>query len=368
MFQAYGLYSHIRANRIRSMILLASFVLLLLALIFSGALAIQAVRGGYFDEIWARAVDQFARTWYFGIIAAAVWFVIANFFHQRFTNYATGAVPVERGDLPDLYNTLENLCISRGLTMPKLQIMETNALNAYASGLRDSDYTVSVTRGLLNTLEPDELEAVLAHELTHIRNRDTQLMVIAIIFAGIFAFFGDMFIRRWDFPYGWSPSGQRQRHGDPGMGPGHGPAGQWETTTIGYPSKRRDGNDNGAGVAGALIAIALAVAIVVITWGVSVLIRLALSRSREYLADAGAVELTKKPDALISALRKIERNATFDVPSRMEAFFIENPVAERVTGLLSTHPSMDDRVEALRRFAGGIEHDVPSSTNETPAP
>jgi heat shock protein HtpX len=88
---------------------------------------------------------------------------------------------------------------------------------------------------------------------------------------------------------------------------------------------------------------------------VSTLIRLALSRSREFLADAGSAELTKNPDALVRALRKIEANATLDVPSRMEAFFIENPVAERVSGLFSTHPSVSDRVEALQRFAGAAQ-------------
>jgi heat shock protein HtpX len=97
------------------------------------------------------------------------------------------------------------------------------------------------------------------------------------------------------------------------------------------------------------------VAIILITWGISTLIRLALSRSREYLADAGSVELTKNPDALVRALRKIEANATLDVPSRMEAFFIENPVASRVSGLFSTHPSVSDRVEALRRYAGASD-------------
>jgi heat shock protein HtpX len=97
------------------------------------------------------------------------------------------------------------------------------------------------------------------------------------------------------------------------------------------------------------------VAIILITWGVSTLIRFALSRSREFLADAGSTELTKNPDALIRALRKIERHASFDVPSRMEAFFIENPVAERVSGLFSTHPSIEARVEALRRYAGAAE-------------
>ena len=105
----------------------------------------------------------------------------------------------------------------------------------------------------------------------------------------------------------------------------------------------------------AILAIAIAIAIILITWGVSTLIRFALSRSREFLADAGAAELTKNPDAMVRALRKIEGHATFDVPSRMEAFFIENPVSNRLTGLLATHPSMDERVEALaalRRRAG----------------
>jgi heat shock protein HtpX len=103
-----------------------------------------------------------------------------------------------------------------------------------------------------------------------------------------------------------------------------------------------------------VLAIAIAVAIILISWGVSTLIRLALSRSREYLADAGSAELTKNPDALVRALRKIERHAAFNVPSRMEAFFIENPVAERVSGLFSTHPSVDERVAALTRYAGAL--------------
>ena len=114
-------------------------------------------------------------------------------------------------------------------------------------------------------------------------------------------------------------------------------------------------SDRDSGIAGALIAIAIAIVIILISWGVSTLIRLALSRSREYLADAGAAELTKNPDAMISALRKIEGHATFDVPSRMEAFFIENPVTERVFGVFSTHPSVEDRVTVLKKFAGGLD-------------
>ena len=218
---------------------------------------------------------------------------------------ATGARGVTRAEAPKLYNVLENLCISRGLPMPALQIIDTPALNAYASGLREGQYVVAVTRGLVDTLADDELEAVLAHELTHIRNRDTQLMVIAIIFAGIFAFFGDMVVRGWDFPYGWSPTPRRQR--SPWELSCRRPAGGWTT----------GGDDRGDAPAAAAAAAAaaappswrscIAIAIILITWGVSTLIRLALSRSREFLADAGSAELTKNPDALVRALRKIEK-------------------------------------------------------------
>jgi heat shock protein HtpX len=345
MFRAYGLYGHIQANRLRSALLLAGFVALLHALLFSLLLIWSAFLGGTLDEIVAGAVRQFARSWPVAMVAALARFVVAYFVHQSLISRATGAKGVSRTEAPRLYNVLENLCISRGLPMPALQIIDTPALNAYASGLREGRYVVAVTRGLIDTLADDELEAVLAHELTHIRNRDTQLMVIAVVFAGIFAFFGDMAIRGWDFPYGWAPRSKSE-----------GPWGSSSSPTSTYGSSdtssdRGDRRSSGGG-GGAIVAIVIAVAIILISWGLSTLIRLALSRSREYLADAGSAELTKNPDALIRALRKIEQNAAFDVPSRMEAFFIENPVASRVSGLLSTHPSVDARVAALQRYAG----------------
>jgi heat shock protein HtpX len=332
MFRAYGLYSHIQANRLRSVILLAGFVALLHALLFSLLMLWSALLGGTFGEIVDGAWQQFRQSWPVAMITAAIWFVIAYFTHQWLVRMATGAHGVTRADAPRLYNALENLCISRGIPMPALQIIETPALNAYASGLREGQYVIAVTRGLVDTLAPDELEAVLAHELTHIRNRDAQLMVVAVIFAGIIAFLGNVLIRMWDFPYGWSPTPRRQRSPTGG--------------TIGGGGRSRDGGG------GALLAIAIAIAVIVISWGISTLIRFALSRSREFLADAGAAELTKNPDALVRALRKIEGNARFDVPSRLEAFFIENPVAGRLTGLLATHPPIPARIEALRRYAG----------------
>lgn len=330
MFRAYGLYSHIRANRLRTVFLLLGFVVLLLAVMFSIALLFEAFEAGAradayasFEQIAARAWSDLLRGWPIAVAAAGGWFFIAYLFHQKMIDFATGAVGISRAESPRLYNLLENLCISRGIPIPALQIMDDDALNAYASGISEGRYNIAVTRGLVETLTDAEIEAVLAHELTHIRNRDVQVMVVAVIFAGIFAFVGDLMVRNWNFPFGFSPH---------------------------RPSERDDGRrENGAG-----LAILIALLIIVLSWGASVLIRFAISRSREYLADAGSVELTKNPDAMISALRKIQAHSVIPaMPSRMHAFFIEDPALLPERGWLATHPSVEDRIAALVEFAGG---------------
>lgn len=334
MMRAYGLHGHIRANRTKSVVLLIGFVLLLHALLYSILLLLNAPNGGSLADIVERANAQFVGSWPVAALAACAWFAIAYTFQGAMIRRATRAKGVTRLEAPKLYNALENLCISRGIPMPRLEIMETPALNAYAAGIRDNDYVIAVTRGLIDTLGDQELEAVLAHELTHIRNKDTQLLVIAIIFAGVFAFFGDLFIRRWDFPYGISPRDKRE--GD----------------QVHQNDSRGDIRTRGEGAA---LAIMIAIAVIVITWGISTLIRFALSRSREYMADAGAVELTKNPEAMISALRQIEQNPKLEVVSRMEAFFIENPLGNRMSGFLATHPSIDERISALQTYASGTQ-------------
>ena len=124
-----------------------------------------------------------------------LWIVIAYFFHQSIVDAVTGGEDVTRQQQPRLYNLLENLCISRGIPMPKLKIMESDALNAYATGLNRRQYAVTVTTGLLKALNDQEIEAVLGHELTHIRNGDVQMMVIAVIIAGVVRFFAELFFR-----------------------------------------------------------------------------------------------------------------------------------------------------------------------------
>src|SRR5205823_574749 len=147
--------------------------------------------------------------------------------------------------------------------------------NAFASGLNQKQYSITVTSGLLQQLEDPEIEAVLGHELTHIRNGDVRLLVIAVVIAGVIAFFAELIVR------------------------------MFFQTGLYWRGRRRDAESRGGG-GGAAVAIAIALALIAIAWLLSVMIRFALSRSREFLADAGSVELTKNPDAMITALRKIE--------------------------------------------------------------
>jgi heat shock protein HtpX len=232
----------------------------------------------------------------------------------------TGGREVERRDQPRLYNILENLCISRGIPTPKLKIMDSDALNAFATGMSPKQYSITVTTGLLKTLDDAEIESVLGHELTHIRNGDVRMMVIAVIIAGVVSFFTELIFRLW-FYNGFGFGGSR--------------------------SERRGGG-SGAG-----LAILIAVGLLVVAYVLSFVIRLALSRSREYLADAGSVELTKNPDAMISALRKIEgRGELKRATSAVMEMCIDNP-REGFGELFDTHPTVESRVAALVKFAGG---------------
>ncbi|MGB3486604.1 MAG: M48 family metallopeptidase [Xanthobacteraceae bacterium] len=325
---AYGLYTHIASNKMRSMLLLAGLFVLVYVMVFAGALLAEVLRHSN------RAVDYYLnaawRDMYAAIpvatIGAVVWIVVAYFFHQKIIDMVTGGRDVTRAEQPRLYNQLENLCISRGIPMPKLKVMDSPALNAFATGLNPRQYAVTVTSGLLNNLDDAEIEAVLGHELTHIRNGDVQLMVVAVIIAGVVGFFGELFFRIF-FNNGFRIGGGRSSS----------------------DSDRKGGGGGG----GAIIAVLIAVALIALAWIMSQVVRFALSRSREFLADAGSVELTKNPDAMISALRKIENRG--ELPGATSAVMemcVDNP-REGFADLFATHPSVDARVKALVKFAGG---------------
>jgi heat shock protein HtpX len=319
---AFGLYTHIASNRRRSIALLFGLFFLVYLMVFAGALIAEAFLNpneplDYY--IWS--------AWYhlklaapFATVGTVIWILIAYKFHQSMIDAVTGGREVSRNDEPRLYNLLENLCISRGLPMPKLKVMESGALNAFATGLNQKQYSITVTSGLLQNLSDAEIETVLAHELTHIRNGDVRMLVIAVVIAGVISFFAELFFRML-FQGRWSVG--RSRGG---------------------------GGDRKGGAGGAII---IAIALIALAWLLSIVIRFALSRSREFLADAGAVELTKNADGMISALRKIEgRGELVGATSAVMEMCVDNP-RSGFADLFATHPSVDARVGALVQFAGG---------------
>lgn len=322
MGEAFGLYSHIRNNRWRSTILVASlFVLVMLVTYAVTLLVIVQMYTAPLGTLLKVAYNQAWRYMPLAFALTGLWVVVGYYVNTKIIAWATGAEAVTRESNPRLYRLTENLCISRGMTVPKLAILDTPALNAFASGVNESQYTVTVTTGLMEALDDRELSAVIAHELTHIRNDDVRLMIFAVLIAGVVSFFGEMIVRNSRF-YSSSSSSSSS---DKGSGRG--------------------------------FAILIGIAILIVAWFLAVVIRFSLSRSREYLADAGAVELTKDPDAMISALLKISGRADIDgVPSGVMDMCIEND-PDGFADIFSTHPSMAKRVNALQAYAGGIVTD-----------
>src|ERR1700743_2074797 len=210
---AYGLYTHIASNKFRSMLLLGGLFLLVYVMVYAGALIAEVVTnsGGPVDYYLVAAARDLVTAFPYATLGAVLWIVIAYFFHQSIVDAVTGGEDVTRQQQPRLYNLLENLCISRGIPMPKLKIINSDALNAFATGLNQRQYAITVTTGLLNALNDQEIEAVLGHELTHIRNGDVQMMVIAVIIAGAVGFFAELLFRGFsNFGYyggGWGGGG-----------------------------------------------------------------------------------------------------------------------------------------------------------------
>ena len=327
---AYALYSHIQSNRQRSIALLAGLFFIVYLLVYAGALTAEALSiNADIDTLMRLAWRDLIAAAPLATLGTALWVVVAYYFHQSMIDAITGGREVSRAEQPRLYNLLENLCISRGITMPKLKVMDSEALNAFATGMNQRQYSITVTSGLLNVLDDAEIQSVLGHELTHIRNGDVRMMVIAVIIAGAISFFAELFFRMWFYGGFRGPRSSGDRRG------------------------------NGAG-----LAIVIAIGFIVVAYVLSFVIRLALSRSRELLADAGSVELTKNPDAMISALRKIEgRGELPGATSAVMEMCIDNP-RQGFGELFDTHPSVATRVAALVKFAGG--HDT--GPVELPAP
>lgn len=250
-----------------------------------------------------------------------IWIAVSYFTGDKLLLNSADAIPVTRQDQPEIYRLVENLCMSRGLPLPRIYIMDDESLNAFATGRDPQHASVALTKGIVKKLERAELEGVIAHELSHIENRDIRLMLITVAGISFFTFAGELCFR------------------------------------LGMASRySRSNKTSGAG-------LFLVLGVICWLYGLvfAPLIRLAVSRQREYLADATGALMTRNPQALANALRKISSDSrveALDKRASMAAMCIENPLEKQnlfsaFSGLMATHPPIEKRIAALEEMNRG---------------
>ena len=334
-----GIHTQQANNNFKSLLLLLLFPCIMLGMVYLFLVVINYL--GVADYAYEDAYGPVSRVdwdyvnyemihilpWVVGIVA--LWFVIAYFSNTAMIRRATGARPLERRENPRVYNIVENLTMSCGMPMPKINVIDDPQLNAFASGIDTNSYTVTVTTGICNRLNDEELAGVIGHELTHIRNRDTRLLIVSIIFVGIMSTILSLAVRI-----------------------------MWNTFI--YGGGRRRTNDNGKGNGGVAVIVVMLVACVLAAIGYvfTLLTRFAISRKREYMADAGGAELCGNPLALASALKKISGAPGLQNVEREDVaqLFIIKPHAFSgglqgfFNSMFATHPETSKRIQILEQF------------------
>ena len=338
-----GIQTQIWRNNRNTVLLLLLFPVILLGMVLGTIMMLDWLGFFCWDGVcppglqattfhWEVIWPIFLKAMPYTLGITGVWFIIAYFANTAIIRHATHARPLERKENVRVYNIVENLCIAGGIEMPKINIVEDSSLNAFASGIDIGSYTVTLTTGIIDRLDDTELAAVVGHELTHIKNRDTRLMVVCIVFVGIFAMTMNVILRVLNGMFHSAP-------------------------------RRRSRKNDGAG-AGIILVLIIALVWATIGYFFSTLTRLAISRKREYVADAGGAELCGDPLALASALKKISddpglANIKSDDVAQL---YIIHPDEEfdnemGLKGLVAkaniifcTHPDTPERIRLLRQF------------------
>jgi heat shock protein HtpX len=291
------MYNQIDSNKRKTVILVVIFVALIL---FLGWVFGQLYNYGYGGLIIAAMIST-------GMT------LVSYYQGDKVALWTAGAQAIEKNDNPYVYRLVENLCITAGLPLPKVHIIPDRAINAFATGRDPEHASIAITQGAIEKLANEELEGVIAHELSHIKNYDIRLMTIVIVLVGIVSIFADF---------------------------------MWRGRFLG----RRSSDDNKGG--GILIIIGLI--LLILSPIISQLIQLAISRKREFLADADGSLLTRYPEGLARALEKIkmENLPVARASSGTAHLYIANPFSGKsLTKLFSTHPPIDERIVALRQMA-----------------
>ncbi len=296
------MFEEVRSNKVKSYLLVVMFICIIAFL--------GAVLGLIF-------LESYAAGFIVALLVSAAYCAIAYSSGDSMVLKATGSRPVTKREYPHLYHAIEGLAIAAGMPKPKAYVIEDTALNAFATGRDPKHASITVTTGLLKKLNRQELEGVIGHEMAHIRNYDTRIMVLAAVLVGVTILISDIMLRSLL----WGRAGRRRRGGE-GMAV--------------------------LMIIGLLLAVLAPIA--------ARLIRLAISRRREYAADAGSAILTRYPPGLASALKKISKDPDplVDKANRATAhLFISTPFRRKrgwLVGLFSTHPPIGDRIRRLKEM------------------
>lgn len=292
------MYNQITSNKRKSVLLIAVFVAIVLLL------------GWFIGEYTGYGYGSLV----FAVIVSFAMALGSYYAGDKMALSVSGAKgPIKKEDNPYVYRLVENLAITAGVPMPKVYIIADSAPNAFATGRDPQHASIAVTTGIMERLENEELEGVIAHELSHIKNFDIRLMTVVVVLVGIISIFA-----QWFFRFRFIGSGDREDRG-----------------------------------AGPIIAI-LGLLMIIISPIIAQLIQLAISRKREFLADASGALLTRYPEGLARALEKI---SAYTAPmksanSGTAHLFISNPFGRKnISNLFSTHPPIEERVMALRQMA-----------------
>lgn len=333
-----GMHTQIMRNNRLTIMLLILFPVIILGMVWVFLALVNYFGNGYYDQYGniVHQLDAATVNYYFMntipwvIVGVGIWFTIAYFANTAMVRAATGARPLTRKENPKIYNIVENLCMTCNIDMPKINIVDDPQLNAFASGIDKKSYTVTLTTGIINRLNDDELAGVIAHELTHIRNHDTRLLITSIIFVGIVSTIMSLVIQMMYNAFWFGGLSSRS-------------------------SDDEDNRGNGLSMIAVFIIGALCCAV---AYFFTLLTRFAISRKREYMADAGGAELCGNPLALASALRKISGDPGLNNVKRddIAQLFIIHPqhfapgMMNFFNSLFSTHPDTKKRIEILEQF------------------
>ena len=291
------IYTHAESNIRKTWILLTGFLIFIIGL------------GWVFSYVFHNSSILI-----FAVIFSLLMNVLSFWYSDKIVLAISHASPIKKSDSPELYRIVENLCISAGLPLPRIYIIPESQPNAFATGRDAKHAVVAVTRGLLEKLDRAEIEGVIAHELSHIGNKDMLLMTVVVVLVGFVSIISDWFLRSMWFG------------GD----------------------KRRD--DREGGQLGSILAIA-GIVLIILSPIIAMLIQMAISRKREFLADASGVLLTRYPEGLARALEKIsvDRTPMRTVSTATAHLYIANPLkGKNLSSLFMTHPPIEKRIKALR--------------------